>query len=371
MIEFLKKYSIKIFWKILKVFLPKKSILRTFSGEFFSNSYLLKLNIRQIIWCYLNGFLPKEYFVYNLSCNDYRKYLPQLNNIRKASINGQFGHVLGNKIMFERQIKSVIENIGHLNVIDNIGYIDDSTLKSFHKDLKTGNFNSLIDFLEKKDLILKPISGSKGSGVLLLQKKDQNYLLNNIEMNWAEIVVKLSSLNDYLIQERFVQVGFSHDIYPVSLNTIRICTMIDPENNQPFIAYAIHRFGSQDSGYTDNFSTGGISARIGLDGKLSKGKSVDKEGKIHTFEFHPLSNKRIFNEQIPAWENITWSLLEMIRRMPYLKHVGWDVIFSNGEIYILECNIGPGVNLIQIHQPLSEITQAWKFYKVYGFIDSD
>ncbi len=351
--------------------IPRNSSLRTFSGEFFGNTYLLKLNIRQIIWCYSKGFLPKEYFVYNLSRNDYRKYLPQLNNIRKASINGQYGHVLGNKIMFERQIKSVIEEIEHLHVIENIGYIDDGILKSFHKDIKTGKFNSLIHFLEKKDLILKPVSGSKGRGVLLLQKKDQNYLLDNIEMNFDEIVVKLTSLNDYLIQEKFVQVGISHDIYTGSLNTMRICTMIDPENSQPFIAYAIHRFGSPDSGNTDNFSKGGISARISPDGRLSKGKVLDNEGNIKTFEFHPISNKRIYNEQIPNWENITKSLLEMVRRIPFLKHVGWDVIYSNSEIYILEGNIGPGINLIQIHQPLKEVAPVWNFFKHYRFIESD
>ena len=54
--------------------------------------------------------------------------------------------------------------------------------------------------------------------------------------------------------------------------------------------------------------------------------------------------------------------------MPYFKHVGWDIIYSNGELYVLEGNIGPGVNLIQIHQPLCEITQAWNFYKHYKFV---
>ncbi len=368
MIEFLKRSSLKVFWKIYKVFLPEKSIAKTFSGEFFSNKYLLKLNIRQIIWCYVNGFLPKEYFAFDLKHNDPGKYLGRLNNIRRAAINGEYSYILGNKIFLERHLKAVIKGIDKLHVIENIAYIENGKLKSINNNVNTGKFTSLLPLLEKMDLILKPVSGSMGRGVFLLQKNEDHFLIDNRKTSWEELVSQLDKLNNYLIQERFVQRGFSHDIYPVSLNCLRICTMTDPFTNEPFIPYALHRFGSRDSGYTDNSSLGGISAVIGEDGRMEQARALNREGEIEVYESHPLTNKRIYKEQIPDWRNISESIIEMARRMPYLNNIGWDVVLSDGELYILEGNIGPGVNIIQVHKPLSDIPQAWAFYKHHKFI---
>lgn len=364
----LKELTLKIIWRFLQLFLPENSVQRTFSGEFFGNKYLLKLKFKDIVWCYSKGFLPKGYFVYNLSRNDYRKYLPQRNNIIGASINGTYSHVIGNKILFERHIKAIISDIPYLHVIDNLCFIENGVLQSLNDTVKTGNYDSLVPVLEKNDLILKPVTGSKGKGVYMLSKKGNQYNLDGRIMTLDKLISILSLLDNYLIQERFAQVGFSNEFNSRSLNTIRICTMIDPVSNEPFIPYAVHRFGSLESGYTDNFSQSGISALIDADGMLGKGRSLNAEGEIIVHEIHPVSKRLIYKEQIANWKNLTQSIIEMIRRMPYLKHVGWDFILSDGELYILEGNIGPGVNLLQIHQPLSEITSAWNFYRYYNFL---
>ena len=41
--------------------------------------------------------------------------------------------------------------------------------------------------------------------------------------------------------------GFAGKIFLVSVNTMRIGTMIDPFTGEPFITYAVHRFGSPQS----------------------------------------------------------------------------------------------------------------------------
>lgn len=328
----------------------------------------MNLKLKKILWCFKKGFLPKEYYAYNLSCNDYSLYLPRYNNIKKASINGEFNHLLGNKILFEKHLKSITCDIEHLHVIENIGYIEKGHLMSLNENLNAGDYKSLTAFLEKSDLILKPIFGSRGRGILLLQKDEGTYLLDNDKITWDELISKLKTLDNYLIQERFVQKGFSNNIYPGSLNTMRVCTMVDPVTEKAFVSFAVHRFGSPESGYTDNFSQGGISAQIDSDGTLSRGLALNKQGEVTVFESHPLSKKPIQNEKIPNWKSITGSLIEMVRRMPYLKNIGWDVILSNGEIYILEGNIGADFDLIQVHKPLKEIPSAWKFLKQYNFV---
>lgn len=363
----MKIFALKVFWKIFRIFLPEKSVFKTFSYEFFSNSYLKNLSFTQIVWCYINGFLPKEYFAFDLARNKPDKYLSRLNNIRRATINGEYSDLIGDKILFEKHIKTVIQGIENLDVIENVGYIDNGCFKSLKRDIESEKFSSLRTLLDKKDLILKPVSGSRGIGVLLLQKAEDHYLLDHKRYSWTQLESFLSTLNNYLIQERFIQVGFSHDIYPESLNCLRICTMMDPQTNEPFIPYALHRFGSCDSGYTDNSSRGGISAVICPDGRLEKGRTLNKDGVIEVYESHPLTNKPIYNEKIPNWEQISASLLEMVRRMPYLKNIGWDVVLSDNKAYILEGNIGPGVNIIQVHKPMIEIPRAWEFFQHHGF----
>lgn len=366
--RFFKKNVLRIIWIIGKIIPQNKQYIVSYIYDFVASKYLKKLNLREIIWCFFKGFLPKEYFAYDLSNNDYKKYIPALNNIKKASLNGEYNYLLGNKILFERHLKTIIKEIDYLHVIENIGYIEDGHLKSLHKNIVSGEYLSLIPFLEKNDLILKPISGSRGRGVLLLQKDDDHYLLDYKKLNWEELILIFKNLKSYLVQEKFIQHGFGHNIYSGSLNTMRICTMIDPVTNQPFIAYAVHRFGSIESGYKDNFSQGGICALIDITGKLSKGLSLSSEGKIKFHESHPLSIKPIYNEQITNWENLTKILIEMARKMPYLKHVGWDIILSNDELYVLEGNVGPDLDLIQIHKPVSEIRPAWNFFQHYEFI---
>jgi len=265
-------------------------------------------------------------------------------------------------------MQTIINGIDFLHVIENIGYIEEGYLQSLHKNIIPGKYSSLLPLLEKNDLILKPIYGSKGRGVLLLQMESEHYLLDDKKLNWEELILILKNLNNYLIQEKFIQHGFSHNIYPDSLNTMRICTMIDPVTNQPFIAYAVHRFCSSESGYKDNFAQGGIAALIDDTGKLSKGLSFSNEGKKIFYESHPSSNKPIYNERIPNWENLAKSLIEMARKMPYLKNIGWDIVLSNSELYILEGNI-PDLDMIQSLRPAREMTSAWNFFQHYKFIE--
>jgi hypothetical protein len=185
------------------------------------------------------------------------------------------------------------------------------------------------------------------------------------------VVDKLRDLDGYLVQEKFIQKGFSKKIYPGSVNTMRIATMIDPLTNNPFIAYAVHRFGSASSVFMDNVNQGGITALINLeDGKLGKGLRCSyTDAKKEIFETHPSSSMPIFNEQVPDWVNLKNRITLMAGRMPYIKYAGWDIIFSDGELFVLEGNVSPGLGLIQMFKPMSEFPEAWNFFKHYRFVE--
>lgn len=367
--KLLKRIVRHILWRLGNIIPRNKRFIITFIKDFLNDKHLGDINFRNKVWCFFNGFLPYEYFAYDFPRNDYKNYLSTFKNYRKMSLNGEVDTLLRNKIQFEKHIKPIVSGIPFLHVIESIGYIENGKLHSLNETLVAGEFVSLVSFLQKNDLILKPIYGSSGNGVLLLQMVDDYFLIKNKKLNQKELILYLKGLNNYLIQERFNQQGFSHVIYPETLNTLRIATMIDPLTNQSFIAYAAHRFGSYNSGCTDNVCQGGVTSLIDIEsGKLSTCVTLFEKGEIESYESHPFSGKPITNQQIPNWNNIKHSVVEMANKMPYFKYVGWDFVLSNNEIYLLEGNNCPGGGF-QIHKPFSEYKLVWNFFQHYKFLE--
>ena len=85
----------------------------------------------------------------------------------------------------------------------------------------------------------------------------------------------LAPLRRYLITEFVVQAPYAASIYPHTTNMVRILTLWDLAVGRPFLAAAVHRFGTARSAPVDNWhgGWGGLSARIDLDsGVLGPGR---------------------------------------------------------------------------------------------------
>lgn len=367
----IKSMSAELFFALCKLVLPGKFYDDIFLTKAFTRDNLKFGNLRKTAWCFARGFLPYEYYWYDLENNDYRNYVPTRNSYQNRKLNGSFNAILGNKIMFEKHLKATVCGIDGLHVVESIGLIEEGFLHSFHKDVIQGNYSSLIRVLEKNDLVLKPVSGDGGVGVFIIRKKNGHFFIDDAETDWDDVVNRLSNLDGYQIQGKFNQKGFSNRIYPGSVNTMRIATMIDPSTRNPFIAYAVHRFGSESSVFMDNVNQGGITALINLnDGRLSHGLRCSfTEAKKEIFEFHPSTSIPIYNEQIPDWVNLVNRITLMAGRMPYLKYAGWDIILSDDELFVLEGNVSPGLGLIQMFKPMNEFPEAWNFFKHYKYVE--
>ena len=90
---------------------------------------------------------------------------------------------------------------------------------------------------------------------------------------------------------------------------------------------------------------------------------------MEVFEKHPVTSAMIFNQEIPNWQDVKRRIIEMARRMPYLKYVGWDFVLSNDDLYVLEGNVSPGLGLVQMYGPLRVNEQAWNFFKFHGYVN--
>lgn len=350
--------------------LPQKYYDKIFVGDFTKAVDLKMLNLRKTVRSFKLGFLPFEYLWFDLEHNNPEDYLPTRNNYKNRRLNGRYNEILANKLMFEKHLASVISGIDKLHVVDSLGYIEKGCLHPLCDLISFRDYDSLLRLLSSDDLILKEITGDGGVGLICVELRDDNFYMNGKTVDRNFLVEYLSKLDNYLIQKRITQKGLAHEINPGSVNTMRIGTMIDPESGKPFIAYAVHRFGSQKSGFADNVGLGGITARIDMeDGSLSMAHYYTKKGQMETFETHPISSAMIYKRQIAEWGSVKERILEMAGRMPYLKYVGWDFVLSDGELYVLEGNVAPGLGLVQLYNPMKESEEAWKFFRHYGYIE--
>lgn len=355
---------------LVRICFPAKYYDDIFISEFINNMDLKMLNLRKTVQSFKLGFLPFEYLWFDLEHNNPEDYLPTRNNYKNRGINGRYNAILTNKLVFEKHLKTVITGIEKLNVVDSLGYIEKGCLHPLCDLILFRDFDSLLRLLSRNDLILKQITGDGGLGLICIELKDDNLYLNGKTVGRNYLVEYLSKLDNYLIQRRIIQKGIFGEINPGSVNTMRIGTMIDPESGKPFIAYAVHRFGSHKSGFADNVGLGGITARIDMeDGRLSMAHHYSKEGHMEIFEKHPDTSVMIYNQEITGWQDVQRRILEMAGQMPYLKYVGWDFVLSNDDLYVLEGNVSPGLGLVQMYDPMKNFTQAWNFFRHYGYIN--
>ncbi|MGO4928671.1 sugar-transfer associated ATP-grasp domain-containing protein [Fundicoccus sp. Sow4_F4] len=215
-------------------------------------------------------------------------------------------------------------------------------------------------------LVIKPIDGAEGRGVSVVYWADGQIHRNSQNMTPPMFLDYLDNLDDYFISEFIQQGEFAQALFPETLNTIRMLTMIDPFTQKAFIAASVFRVGTSLSMPTDNFRRRGLSLSIAFDtGQLGKAAVIPHQGVINWYEKHPDTGMQLTGQSVPHWPEIKTKMLSVanhVYEMKQIKYVGWDVVVTNSGICLLEGNSEPGVSLHQVHQPILANPKAKAFY---------
>ena len=140
----------------------------------------------------------------------------------------------------------------------------------------------------------------------------------------------------YIIEEIIKQKGILHKINESSVNTMRVNTLLDHGKVEVLCAFL--RTGREGS-VTDNLHAGGILWQINIsNGEILFG--VQADGKI--IDTHPDSNIRLAGEKIAGFQQALQVCIEAQKRVPEVPQVGWDVVISDADIYLIEGNSGAG-----------------------------
>lgn len=257
---------------------------------------------------------------------------------RLSLLNGDHSHLLSSKLVFGNLLKGA----GFPNP-EIFGF----TCQGSWYFPKDGEQRLRETLASGKRAVVKPITGSLGGDVSFIRDSFE------LDRKYPE---------DMLVTAYVEQAGYAAAIYPGSLNTIRILTIV-PEKEPPRILAASHRFGGSQSRGVDNFSAGGMIARVDLDtGIMDRGVMIDRNNKVVWSDVHPDTEAPIKGTQVEHWEAVKALVVELCRTFPFLRYVGWDIAVTDAGPVIIEGNNRPGPVLFQMYEPLLKDERTREFF---------
>lgn len=322
------------------------------------------------------GFLSRAAVLYDFERHDPGDYLSDYERyVETRRINGRFGIALDNKLLFHRLMGGFDDRLPDL-----YGLVEDGRFRPIaDPGGRRGPARPLAEWAEDsmaagETRVLKWVLGGGGQNVLLLTRTDDGngdgdggFRLNGEPVHRDELRERLAGLDEYVVTGFAEQAGYADALYPGATNTLRLVTMWDPEEDEPFVARGIHRIGTRESAPMDNWTQGGLSAEVDLEtGELGEAVAYPDEGRLEWHETHPDSGRRIEGTPIPEWGAVRDHLLGMAETVPYLPYVGWDVVVTDDGFEVIEANNYPGVKSLQVHRPLMTDERIRRFYASHG-----
>ncbi len=320
------------------------------------------------LWALSKGFLPKTLVHYNdFTRYEYKDYINDWSTYTKAiRINTGYNEVMNNKLMFY----DLMEVTGKAPKV--YGYFCKGMPLYRHSEKDDNTMESFLSFAKNKgSLFFKRFEGGSGQGIFKLAYEKNSFFIDRDSYTEEALKKYLSSLNGYLFMEcLYNDADYAALIFPKTLNTVKILTMIDPATNKAFIAGAFQRFGTESSYPLDNMSKGGISCLVNIEtGTLDTSYALDiATEKECIVEKHPNTGAQILGIQLPHWEKTKKEILEIADRYSYLKYIAWDLMITKDSFIIIEGNANSETWGFQLGCPLLKNRQVKSFYQYYKAI---
>ena len=209
--------------------------------------------------------------------------------------------ILDNKILFAKSYKPfILHQVYGLVDLENSYQNVDNLLKN-----PTGK------------IVLKEVSGKCGKGVEIIHCSDFS----------AESLVRYMHENGFDLAEEFiVQHKALSDLSPSAVNTVRIFTQLDSQNNVQLLGCRLRI--SIDSP-VDNLAAGNAAAPIDEYSGQVSGPAVFSDITREDILVHPITGTQIVGFQIPFWTE-TINLAKKAALMhPENRSIGWDIAITS------------------------------------------
>jgi glutathione synthase/RimK-type ligase-like ATP-grasp enzyme len=243
-------------------------------------------------------------------------------------LNGHYAYVLDNKAVFTELLTFNALPTPHLFACHYGG----------HWHWTAAGEAALSDHIaETGRFVIKPTLGSKGRAIQIERSMD---------------AIPRYRGEDAILTGFVRQAGYAQAIFPGALNTIRFLMLRD-DAGAPIAAAAIHRFGTARSAPVDNFSAGGLVAKVDLEtGHLSEAISIAPGNRVVRHTAHPDTQSPIAGVIVPHWQGVIDLVQALGRAFPYLAYVGWDIAVTDDGPVVIEGNAHPSLRFFQLYDRL-------------------
>lgn len=215
-------------------------------------------------------------------------------------------------------------------------------------DLRKMGGTGIFELLNRAGtLAIKKIKGSLGSGFYRAEFSDGEVVLNDVRMSVEGFVEKVESLDGYIITEYLrpheEMRRFSGDVP----NTIRY--LVGVIDGTPRFLKSFIRLGTKESGFVENYNSGGVLCYISEDGYFKQGNVIDKRtGRNSVIDRHPDTGEPL-RGRIPLWDEVVGSAQRFCAHFPQLTYLGFDfVVTDRQQVKMLEINSLTSLDAIQL-----------------------
>lgn len=276
------------------------------------NSFIIFLDIIYCGFKYMAGYVDYEVF--------------EFYNIKKEQRGTIITRGINNKYVKELNDKNYFKYIDN-KILFNEKY--NKFLKRDWLDLRKTSIEDFSKFIKnKKAIMAKTIDLCCGKGI--------EKIIYNSNINLEKLYYNLKQNKQFLIEEYVYQHEDINKLYPESVNTLRIVTLL--KDNNPHVVFVGLRIGNLGN-VVDNFNHGGLLAYVNSNGIIEE-PAIDKQGK--TYDIHPYTNTKIVGYKIPYFDEAISFAKELALITPEIKYTAWDISITNNGPVVIEGNPFPG-----------------------------
>lgn len=199
------------------------------------------------------------------------------------------------------------------------------------------------------DYFFKPLDGQCGQGIIEVSVSGGNCLINGASAQQEELYDRIGTLvqkGSYLIQERIRQHPVIDALYDKSINTIRLLTVFDRQNNTIVPLSAVLRVGANGN-VVDNWAAGGLAIGIDLETGRLREWGFYKHGKGTKTKYHPNSGVPFLGVEIPFWNEVITKAKALHHRLLPIFVIGWDIAITPDRPVFIEGNDNMEVSINQ------------------------
>jgi hypothetical protein len=211
------------------------------------------------------------------------------------------------------------------------------------RDLAELDFDAFAEFMADKDVIFaKPNTGESGKGIERLVKER----FESLEQMYAYVTDPAHHFG--VIEEQLTQHPDLSAVYPLSINSYRICTLVVGE--EVHCVYAVAKFGNAGK-FVDNMENDGLCCPI--DQETGKIAGCAHTSALINYDIHPYSGVKLMDYQLPFVKEAVELSKKAALVVPEIRYIGWDVCITPAGPAIIEGNTYPGYDFWQLpeHTP--------------------